>query len=188
MPRYSLWIASVCLLGLVSCDTRGADAPPQVGDEALDFELDSLPGKKISLAALKKEGPVVLVVLRGYPGYQCPVCNQQVGTYLKAADDFKNAGAQVVLVYPGPAKDLAERAKEFYADKTIPDHFHLVTDPDYKFTSAYHLRWDARNETAYPSTFVISSDSKVAFAKISKTHGDRTKPEEALEALKKARK
>jgi peroxiredoxin len=139
--------------------------------------------KNVELAKLTKNGSVVLVVLRGYPGYQCPICNQQVGDFLKNADDFKKSGAQVVLAYPGPNVGLKERAKEFIADRTVPDHFHLVLDPDYRFTNSYGLRWDAPRETAYPSTFVIGADQKVQFAKVSKTHGDRTKAQTALKAL-----
>ena len=56
-------------------------------------------------------------------------------------------------------------------------------DPDYKFTNAYHLRWDAKAETAYPSTFVIDAERKVQFAKVSKSHGDRASADEVLEAL-----
>jgi hypothetical protein len=56
-------------------------------------------------------------------------------------------------------------------------------DPDYKFTNAYRLRWDAPRETAYPSTFVIDRERKVRFAKVSKTHGGRATASEVLKAL-----
>ena len=163
-----------------------ADRPPKVGDTAEDVEWPSLSGGKVQLSEMATKGPVVLVVLRGFPGYQCPICNRQVADFLKQADKFKAAGAQVVLVYPGPSKNLDTRAKEFYGDKTIPDHFRLVLDPDYAFTKKYGLRWDAANETAYPSAFVILKDRKVAFANVSKSHGGRTKPEETLKALEAA--
>ncbi len=179
-----LVVAALISLGHMA-DVKAADAFPKIGDSAAEFELKSLAGEKVALVELNKQGPVVLVVLRGYPGYQCPVCNQQVGTYLKSADAFREAKAQVVFIYPGPSKNLVERAKEFYADKTIPGHFQLLLDPDYAFTRRYQLRWDAKNETAYPATFVIDADGKVTFAKISQMHGGRTKPEEALEALAK---
>ena len=59
----------------------------------------------------------------------------------------------------------------------------MVTDPDYAFINSYGLRWDEKNETAYPSTFVIGKDKIVRFAKISKTHGDRAKTADVLNAL-----
>jgi peroxiredoxin Q/BCP len=160
-----------------------AEKTPKVGDIAEDFELNSLSGEKVKLSKLTDAGPVVLVVLRGFPGYQCPVCNQQVGQFLADAEKFQAAGAQVLLVYPGAANKLNQRAMEFAGKKTMPDHFHLVIDPDYKFTTKYHLRWNEPQETAYPSTFVIQKDRKITFAKVSESHGGRVSPAEALKAL-----
>lgn len=160
-----------------------ADLPPKVGDTAADFELKSVSGATVKLSKVAEAGPVVLIVLRGYPGYQCPVCNQQVGQFLSHADKFKAAGATVLMVYPGPSQNLGQRADEFLSGKTLPDGFQMLLDPDYKFTNAYHLRWNAPRETAYPSTFVIQKDRRITFAKVSQTHGDRTKPEDVLKAL-----
>jgi peroxiredoxin len=156
---------------------------PEVGKVAADFELNDLQGTKHTLAETAKKGPVVLMVLRGFPGYQCPVCNKQVGQYLSAADKFKAKGATVLMVYPGPSKGLQEHAAEFVSGKTLPAGFHMLIDPDDTVVNAYDLRWDAPNETAYPSTFVLDKDRKVVFAKISKTHGDRAEASEVLKAL-----
>lgn len=180
-------IRNTCLaiVMLLSClpFLLAAGSPPPVGGSASDFELASVTGAKVRLSEVASKGPVVLIVLRGFPGYQCPICNTQVGQYLKQAEKLKAAGAQVLLVYPGPSADLAQRAQEFIKDKTIPDHFQLLLDPDYAFTNAYHLRWEAAGETAYPSTFVIQKDLKVAYAKVSQKHGGRSKPEEVLQVL-----
>lgn len=156
---------------------------PAVGDVAADFELKTLQEDKVTLSKLIADGPVVLVVLRGFPGYQCPVCNSQVGQFLSNAKKFDAANARVVLVYPGPADGLKRHADEFVRGKTLPENVFLVLDPDYEFTKTYHLRWDAKNETAYPSTFVIDRERKVTFAKISMSHGGRASAEEVLKAL-----
>ena len=58
-----------------------------------------------------------------------------------------------------------------------------MLDPDYTFTNAYGLRWNAENETACPATFVIDTNRKVVFAKVSKTHGDRAEVADVLDAL-----
>ena len=158
-------------------------AAPKVGDKAPDFTLADVDGKSVSLAKLAGEAPVTLVVLRGYPGYQCPICSVQVADLVKHADELKSAGAEVVLVYPGPAENLSGRAKEFMKGRALPENFSFVTDPDYKFTESYGLRWDAPRETAYPSTFVIDKQGVVRYAKISKTHGGRAKTDEVLKAL-----
>ena len=122
-----------------------------------DFALDSLDGQKVSLSALADQGPVVLVVLRGYPGYQCPICTAQVGELMGKAREFQDARSRVILVYPGPSEGLKQRAGEFIRGKTLPENFQILLDPDYTFTKSYGLRWDAPKETAYPSAFVIDS-------------------------------
>ena len=160
-----------------------ADKPPAVGEKALDFELKSLAGETVQLAKLIEEGPVVVVALRGYPGYQCPLCSKQFGSFLDKAEEFAKSKAQVVFIYPGPADKLKERADEFIKGRDFPDYFHLLLDPDYKFTTSYGIHWDEPKETAYPSTFVINGEQKVTFAKVSKTHGGRSKVEDVLKVL-----
>ena len=59
-----------------------------------------------------------------------------------------------------------------------------MTDPDYTFTNAYGLRWDAPNETSYPSTFVVDRTSIVRFAQISNAHDGRAKASDVVTALK----
>jgi peroxiredoxin len=157
---------------------------PGVGDKAPDFSLPSLAGESVRLSEITENGPVVLVVLRGYPGYQCPICNRQVQEFLRSARGFSEAGAQVLMVYPGPDEDLVSRAREFAADKQFPENFRLLLDPGYTFTNLYGLRWDAPRETAYPSTCLIDRDGAIFFAKISDSHGGRTTAVEVLDALK----
>jgi len=162
-----------------------AALPPGVGDRAPDFALQSLRGETVRLSQVTAKGPVVLIVLRGFPGYQCPICNRQVREFLGEAKAFTGAGAQVVMIYPGPGQDLKSRAEEFTADKTFPDNFHLLLDPDYQFTNLYRLRWNAPRETAYPSTLLIDRKGMVFFARISDSHGGRATAAEVLEALGK---
>lgn len=156
---------------------------PVVGDAAPDFRLPTLQGEGVQLSKLRGQGPVVLVVLRGFPGYQCPICNTQVGQLLAEAAKFSAKNAKIVLVYPGPAEGLAEHAAEFVRGKTLPENFYLVVDANYALTEAYGLRWNAPRETAYPSTFVIDKDGKVKFARISQGHGGRATAGEVLSAL-----
>ena len=186
MTRYLALVATCCFAFVtLLAAALAADAPkiPRMGYKAPDFTLDGLDGKPVTLSKLLEKSPVVLIVLRGYPGYQCPICMIQVGDMLKHADEFAQAGAHVVLVYPGPAEELAQRADEFMRKRELPDHFSYVLDPDYEFTNAYGLRWDAPRETAYPSTFVIDGQGTIRMVKVSKSHGGRTKAEEVLKVI-----
>ena len=45
---------------------------PSIGQKAPAFSLSTPAGQIVELGSLTQKGPVVLVVLRGYPGYQCP--------------------------------------------------------------------------------------------------------------------
>lgn len=158
-------------------------APPAVGDIAKDFTLNDLNAKPVQLSALTSQGPVVVIMLRGWNGYQCPICAKQVGQFRAAAKDFDAAGAKIVLIYPGTAEGLEAHAAEFIQGKGLPENFHFVLDPDLKFTNAYNLRWDAPKETAYPSTFLIDRTNVIRFAKISHSHDDRASASSVLKAL-----
>ena len=162
---------------------QGMAMPPAVGDKAPAFDVRTLDDKAVRLAPLLKGGPVVLVVLRGYPGYQCPFCTKQVGELFAKAEEFKKRKATVVLVYPGPSDHLKRYANDFIAGKDIPSNYRYTLDPDFGFTKSYSLRWDAPNETAYPSAFVIGRDGRVAYAKVSHGHGDRAPIADVLAAL-----
>ncbi len=182
--RAGTWFLALGLavLGLVS---SGRADVPRVGDVAKDFELMTVAGVPVKLSNLTAKGPVVLVVLRGYPGYQCPLCTRQVADLVGQAKKFEAAGASVLMVYPGPAEELKAHAEEFLNGKTLPESFRLAIDPDYVFTERYGLRWKAKNETAYPSTFLIDKEGKIHAATISKEHGGRVSSKNVLEALSK---
>ncbi|AXC14659.1 putative bacterioferritin comigratory protein (Bcp) [Acidisarcina polymorpha] len=162
-----------------------ASEPPSVGQKAPDFELSNVLGKKVSLSSVLQSSPVVLVVLRGYPGYQCPFCVKQVHDFVQHQAAFEQAGYRVVFVYPGPPAQLGDHAQEFLKDAQFPSSFEMLLDPGYSFTNAYGLRWDAANETAYPSTFLISKDGNIFFSMSSKMHGGRSSAAEILAALPK---
>ncbi len=159
-------------------------ATPNVGEHAPDFTLATPDGAKVSLQSVEQTGKTVLVVLRGFPGYQCPYCTRQAQDFISHADDFKKAGAQVLMIYPGPPADLAGHAKDFLTkQQKLPDNVHLVIDPDYNFTNKYDLRWEGAHETAYPSTFILDKSGVVRFRKITKEHADRLSASDALTHL-----
>lgn len=180
---------TLVLVGVASPTAQTATAPsggatPRIGDTAADFSLTGLDGKRVRLSEESARGPVVLLMMRGWPGYQCPFCTRQFGEYLSHAEQLKAAGATVVFVYPGPGEGLVAHAEAFTAGKDMPGHFRFVTDPDYTFTNSYGLRWDAAKETAYPATFVLDRQRVVRFVTVSREHGGRVPVADVLAALR----
>lgn len=168
----------------MASDMMNGPNPPKVGDMVPDFTLKTLDDRSVRLRDLTTRSKVVLVVLRGWPGYQCPFCSRQAHDFVRHEEKLKEDGVQVVMVYPGPSDNLKSHAAEFLKDKSWPKDFLLVLDPDYSFSKAYGLRWDAPKETAYPSTFIIDKDNKVVFEHVSTQHGDRVSAETVLKELK----
>ncbi len=175
-----LW-ALACALG---CMTVSAGEPLQMGMVAPDFTLKTMDAKSVTLSAETAKLPVLLIVLRGWPGYQCPLCTRQVHELVQQSDAFTGK-ARVIMVYPGKSENLERHAEQFLKDQAWPENFRFVTDPDFGFTKSYGLRWDAPGETAYPSTFVIDTQRRVQYVKTSKSHGGRASAAEALAALAK---
>lgn len=163
--------------------TAPSTMTPKVGDKAADHALMDVDGNTVRLSEELKAGPVVIVVLRGWPGYQCPFCTAQFADLLGHAKDFDSAGARVLVIYPGPADRLREHAREFQRGRTLPACFRLLVDPDEAFATDHGLRWDAPHETVYPATFVLDREGVVRFARVSHEHGGRVEAKEIIEAL-----
>jgi peroxiredoxin len=176
-----LVLAVICAVSVVA---PAFTETPAVGAKAPDFTLSTPTGRSVRMSRIQRGHDLVLVILRGFPGYQCPYCVRQVHDFVDHASDFRTRNTRVLLVYPGPPADLDQHAKEFLAKQAeLPSNIFLVTDPDYTVTNQYGLRWDAPHETAYPSTFILDRKGVIIFKKISHTHGDRISAQDALEHL-----
>lgn len=174
--------ASWLVAGVAFAQPMGPTAPP-VGMKAPEFALKDVAGTTTKLSHERAHGPVVLIVGRGWPGYQCPFCTRQFAEFRAHATELQAAGARVVWVYPGPADELATHAADFTGTEPLPSNFRVLIDPGYTFTKAYGLRWDAPRETAYPATFVIDRDGTIRFVNVSLEHGGRTPVADVLKAL-----
>ncbi len=171
-------------ISILCCAPASIQAePPRVGDAAPDFRLAALDGSSAQLSALAAKDRIVLVVLRGWPGYQCPLCTRQVQDLLGGASELRKRNVKMVFVYPGPADALRQHAADFLQNKDWPKDFLFLVDPDYTMVNAYGVRWNEKSETAYPSTFIIGPGGKVLFAKISREHGGRVPRAELLRRL-----
>ncbi len=162
---------------------------PKEGSKIIDFSGVTMNGAPFQLSKYIEKGTVVLIMLRGFPGYQCPVCSTQVAGYISKAEEFeKQKNTPVVFIYPGNVKDLDKKAKEFISPleekEDLPNNFIFVIDNDYAITNLLGLRWNVPKETAYPAAFVIDHKGYIQYAKVSDSHHGRATADEILEFLK----
>ena len=183
-PRRETRLASVAFAVLAFGSAVMAASVPTVGEVAPNFTLQTLDDQSVDLATLVQNNAVVLVVLRGWPGYQCPLCTRQVHDFIAHADSFVKAQAKVVMIYPGPSAHLKQHAGEFLQNKSWPGEFTFALDPDFAFAKTYGLRWDAPKETVYPATFIIERGGRIRLAHVSESHGNRLSAARAIAALK----
>lgn len=184
--RIGIHFAGVLTLVLfvLLCGVQLLAEVPAVGASAPDFKLKTPEGNTVQMSQWGQGRTLVVIILRGFPGYQCPYCQRQVHDFVGHSSDFAAKGASVLLVYPGATSGLESHAKEFLAKQDpLPANIALVMDPDFEATNLYGVRWDAPNETAYPSTFILDKDRKILFERISHSHGDRVSAQEVLDHL-----
>ena len=112
-----VWESFLAIACALLFATSAFGQTPTVGAKAPDFTLSTPTGKAITLATEQKGHNLVLVILRGFPGYQCPYCVKQVHDFADHASGFKAKNTRVLLVYPGPPADLDQHAKEFLENK-----------------------------------------------------------------------
>lgn len=181
-----LLLTSIALMTSTLSAKEGPTGAPAVGDSAVDFTLPIVGSEAdLKLSDEIAKGPVVVVVLRGFPGYQCPLCSRQVGAIASRAKTIATKASRVILVYPGPATSLDKHAEQFIGSRTLPEPIVMVRDPDMKMVDAWGLRWKAPRETAYPATFVIDGDGKIVWEKVSDSHAGRSTAEDMIGALRK---
>lgn len=168
-------------LVLLAVSLTSSAATPTAGETAPDFTLPTINGARLTLSTLTGRSTVVLVLLRGYPGYQCPFSQQLFDSYQQQAANLAAMGAEVVFVYPGSdGKDLSEDALQMTGTALLPSNVHVVLDPNYSFTNLYGLRWNAANQTVYPTTFVLNREGMVYFVHKGLSASDQTRVTDTL--------
>lgn len=108
--------------------TPGALGP---GDLAPDFELPAADRDgHVSLAEVRRRGPVLLVMLRGL---YCPFCRRHISQLRPACDTLKEEGIQLL----GVVVASAARARQYFGYR--PPCFPIAAAPDRTIHRAYGL-------------------------------------------------
>lgn len=185
-----LFVVVYLLVSAASSNTCWSADPiipqQQVDDRVHDFELPIVGSKDyLRLSDQYRQGAVVVVVLRGYPGYQCPICMRQVATLANRAATLKRFATKVILIYPGDSESLEQQAEKFAGKRRLPEPMVIVRDDQMDTVRKWGLRWDGRKETAYPATYVIDRNGRIRWKQVSTSHAGRSTVEEILKELRK---
>ena len=96
----STFLATILWIAGFNAQADHKDEPPAVGDRTPALELKGYNSETVKLDEAIRKGPFVVVVLRGNPGYQCPLCTRQAGEFPAAAGKPEAANATLIMVYP----------------------------------------------------------------------------------------
>ncbi len=188
--NFLVLLIAVCLGPQASTQGQDANASRQleVGQRAIDFELPIVNGDGyLSLSDTYKGGPTVVIFLRGYPGYQCPICLDGKSTRWSTAPKCSHQAAhRVVLVYPGQTRD-SSASRRFHGSRgDCPSRWSSLRDDDHESRESVGRAMEFNpRETAYPATFVLDRYGRVAWKKVSRSHAERSSVEEILKELRK---
>ncbi len=171
-----------------------------VGDQAVDFELRSGDGDKISSAKLLAKGALVISF---YRGRWCPDCTSELVSFQRLHDEIASLGATMIAISP----QLEEHNKSIAKEQDLT--YHLLSDPGNEVARSYgvalalprdlrefhrnlgldleHFNGDDSWVLPIPATFVVGADGVVHYSATSPDPTRRPDPQLAIQALRKLR-
>ena len=210
-----LWIAgfslSAAVLLVTGCGSTGSPQEPPARPEAAkksgltrftfkdvesnsetggrlperDVQLIGASGETVSLSDYRGK-PLVLIFMRGFPGFICPYCTTQTAQLAARYGELTAAGAEVAIVYP-TKEDDREKVREFVAacneileeegEAGLP--FPVLLDPGTKVVRRYNIEGDLSK----PSTYVLDAQGVVHYAYVGRTSDDRPSVDRILKEV-----
>jgi peroxiredoxin len=171
----------------------------KAGAKAPEFQLKNQKGELISSTELLKKGPLVVSF---YRGSWCPYCAEEVKVLNDGYEEFKAAGAEVVVISPQGFSRTQKQAAEIHLK------YNLLVDEENRvakmFGLAYSFPDDLKNiylntfhndiqavneastwELPIPARFVIDTNGIIRDARVDPDYRYRPEPSETLDFLKK---
>ncbi len=127
---------------------------PDIMDPAPDFTLPDVHGGDLHLAALEKQGPVLVIF---YLGYNCPRCVAHLREIEEHIDEIRATGGQVVAISPDTPDNL-KKSVDAFGDFPFP----LLADPDLKAFRDYGLVFG--KDALFHGCYIVDKEGAVAFA------------------------
>lgn len=104
-----------------------------VGSKVPELKATTLSGKPFDIHSINR--PTMLQFHR-YVG--CPVCHMHVHDYIKAANEWKRYGVDVVVIYYSTAEEI-EKIGKFKPGDELPIEF--ISDPEMKFYKRFNVEF-----------------------------------------------
>lgn len=167
------------------------------GDKLPPFTLPNQDGAPMNSTRLLEKGPLVVSVFRGA---WCPYCVLELEALEATANDFRAAGAEVLIISP----QMQEASRKLRAEKGLS--FDLLSDLGNHYTSTLGLEFtlpeDLRKvyggfgidlptfngddtwQLPMPARLIVDQTGVVTHADINPDYTQRPNPEETLAALK----
>jgi peroxiredoxin len=152
----------------------------QVASGDLDLVLKDTKGGSIDFKQYRGKKNLVVVVMRGYPGFICPNCSAQTSRLISNYPEFTKRDAEVVVLFPGPTEHLNDyiaTSRRQASDQEMP--FPIVLDENFAVVDRLGIRGDL----AKPSTYIVDKQGQVRFAYVGANSADRPSLKAMLDQL-----
>jgi len=179
------WIGQYEHGGAVATDSYAPDA--SVDSTRSDLLGKPLPqtrfldttGEIIDLSTYHK--PLVVVVMRGFSGQVCLYCAAQTVALCKEIDAFHKAGAEVIVVYPGPAESAPAFLRAVDSLQHAAPPMPVALDISLNLVRAIGIE----DNLARPTSLVVDKDGIIRFAYVGKTIADRPSADDLLHEVQR---
>jgi len=173
----------------------------EVGDFVKDFDGEDIHSKHYSLASALRNGPVVLIFIRGQ---WCPFCNKHLAEVQDSLSLIYDKGASVVVISPEKSEFIKKTIDKTGAEFTIlfdngykiSDAFDVTYKPDSMQRFVYNNVLGAKLKEAHsdnserlpiPATFIIGKDGKVVWRQFDPNYKKRSMIAEILMNIPKSK-
>lgn len=155
---------------------------PLIGQKLGSTKVRTRDGAALDLHSLEGK-PLVVVILRGMAGEICVYCYTQVMALCRTMPEFQAAGANIVVIYPGPAERLdvfwkALREDEEMAARAAP--FTFAYDADLALVKSLAIT----GKLALPTTLVLDKGGTIRFAYVGEDTADRPDAKRLVEIVR----
>ncbi|MBA3709845.1 MAG: redoxin family protein, partial [Planctomycetes bacterium] len=155
--------------------------PDLIGKVLPQTRFLSSDGEVIDLASFAGQKPVVIVLLRGFAGQVCLYCAAQTAALCNRITELQKAGAEVVVVYPGPAESIPTFLQAVQTLRKDPPPVTVALDVSLLLVRALGVE----DNLSRPTSVILDRAGKVSYVYVGKTIADRPSVDDLLHELAK---